>query len=456
MNLSKNVGWALPLVATFLTVQPPNAEACGGCFVPPEENTVVTGHRMILSVGMTQSTLYDQIEYSGDPEEFAWVLPIVGTVDVGTSSDLIFNQLGFDTAVEVLPPVQDCPAIYCDGFDDFGSTGTGGLNGAPEDGGVEVLAEEVVGPYQTVQLAASDPNALNAWLDENGYNVPDDIQPVINAYVNDGFNFLAMKLIPGAGIDRMQPVRITSEGSNAVLPLRMVAAGTGATTTITLFIVGEGRYEPSNFPSFTIDPEHVVWSYDANESNYAALRQSAYDASQGFGWLVEAASPYSVDAFRNNVLNVVDFVPEQSGYAGDDPTDWEGIRQAAADDLDVLFGGLDPASVHVTRVRAELGRAALGTDLLVGAADDQSVVSHRIQTVAFEGTQPACPSPPPGCWYFDDEVDGENGNGSDKGGACTLTSPPAPEGTAFGGLLLAAVGTALVRRRRAIKRNNES
>ncbi len=445
----KRVAVVLPLAFAALTLQPAEAEACGGCFVPPEESTVVTGHRMILSVGMTQSTLYDQIEYSGDPEEFAWVLPIVGTVEVGTSSDLIFNQLGFDTSVEVAPPVQHCPAIYCEGFEDdlAGGDGTSGAGGGSSNGGVDVLAEEVVGPYQTVQLAADDPNALNAWLDENGYNVPEDIQPIINAYVNDGFNFLAIKLVPGAGIDRMQPVRITGAGANAVLPLRMVAAGTGATTTITLFVVGEGRYEPANFPSFTIDPEHVVWNYGTNDSNYGALRQSAYDASQGFGWLVEAAAPYSVDGFRNNILNVVDFAPDQSGYAGEDPFDWEAARANAEADLDVLFGGLDPASVHVTRLRSELSRAALGTDLLVGAADDQSAVSRFIQTVTFEGTQPACPSPPPGCWYFEDTVGGENGGDAD-GGACTVTSTPAPRGTGLGALALLGAGIAVMTRRR--------
>lgn len=446
-----------PVVVVALlgaTSNPTPAEACGGCFVPPEENTVVTGHRMIMTVGMTQSTLYDQIEYAGDPEEFAWVLPIVGTVDIGTSSDLIFNQLGFDTSVQVRQPIQECPEIYCDypqAPGDDASFGDGATGGGEQNGGVDVLAQETVGPYETVQLAASDPNALNQWLSDNGYNVPSDIQPIIDTYVNDGFNFLAMKLVPGAGIDRMAPVRITTEGSNAVLPLRMVAAGTGATTTATLWLIGEGRYEPTNFPTFEINPANVIWNYDTADSNYNLLRQDAYDASQGFGWLVEASREYSVDAFRNNILNAVSFSPDQSGYAGEDPFDWEAAQEAANEDLDVLFGGLDPASVHVTRVRAELSRAALGTDLLIGAADSQSDVANVIQTEAFEGTQPACPTPPPGCWYYEDGEDGVgNGNGADgsDGGACTLTNPPAPSGTAFGGLLLAGVGVALMRRRR--------
>ena len=31
------------------------AKACGGCFVPPDENTLVTGHRMVLSISQKQT-----------------------------------------------------------------------------------------------------------------------------------------------------------------------------------------------------------------------------------------------------------------------------------------------------------------------------------------------------------------------------------------------------------------
>jgi hypothetical protein len=86
MKLMKKLVWMVP-TAALCWMQPSDADACGGCFVPPEENTQVTGHRMLLSVGMAQTTLYDQIEYTGDPSEFAWVLPIKGQATLGVSSD---------------------------------------------------------------------------------------------------------------------------------------------------------------------------------------------------------------------------------------------------------------------------------------------------------------------------------------------------------------------------------
>jgi hypothetical protein len=66
----------LTVASTIALLDPGRAEACGGCFVQPSERTVVTDHRMALSISTTQTVLWDQIRYSGDPAEFAWVLPV--------------------------------------------------------------------------------------------------------------------------------------------------------------------------------------------------------------------------------------------------------------------------------------------------------------------------------------------------------------------------------------------
>lgn len=69
---------ALPLSTALAESR--DASACGGCFVQQSENTQVTGHRMVLSLSKTESTLWDQFSYSGNPKDFAWVLPIHGVV----------------------------------------------------------------------------------------------------------------------------------------------------------------------------------------------------------------------------------------------------------------------------------------------------------------------------------------------------------------------------------------
>jgi len=53
-----------------------------------------------------------------------------------------------------------------------------------------------VGPYAYVQLSASSSQLLLEWLPANGYVIPPDVQPVIAAYVREGFDFIALKLRP--------------------------------------------------------------------------------------------------------------------------------------------------------------------------------------------------------------------------------------------------------------------
>ncbi|MBN4050424.1 DUF2330 domain-containing protein [Desulfobulbus sp. AH-315-M07] len=459
MNSLKKALVIVPFVA-LTAATPQEAEACGGCFVPPAENTLVTGHRMILSVSKTKTTLIDQIEYSGDPQSFAWVLPIKGQAELATVPDVMFNQLGFDSTVSVIPPPVNCPDYGgCPGVGESLSvaSGTGGMGG-DSDGGVTVISQEVVGPYETVQLAATDPQALFNWLDGHGYQLPDDIAPIVASYIDADFNFLALRLVPGIGVSSMEPIAVSLPGGSPTLPLRMVAAGTGVTTTVTLYVLSEGLMEATSHPTFTIPEEAVVWRYATGDSNYTDLRKSAYDSSNGFGWLIEAGIPYYPSGFSSQIHNVIDFLsPESAGYPDLTPAE---AHAAADEDIALLFGGLDESSVRLTRLRAELSRDSLKTDLVLGARADQGAISNVIQTTLFTGTQPACP-PPPDCG--DDDVDWGDpwaGSGSDgssgttSSSSCSLSQRTASRG--FGDLtglalgstfLLALVGFARRRRR---------
>lgn len=389
MKLAHALLLAIPVTALALT-DARDAAACGGCFVPPDENTLVTGHRMLLSVSQTETTLWDQITYSGDPSSFAWILPTKGLVEIGLSSDALFAFVGQATAVTVAPPPLNCPGPPdgCYFGDAEGGFGSGAGTGGASDGGVTVVAQSTVGPYETVQLKSTDPAALKAWLTSHNYSVPADVQPIIDAYVADNFDFLALKLVPGKGLDAMRPVRVTSPGASPTLPLRMVAAGTGAVTPITLWVLGEGRYETANFQNFTIDPGSVLWNWNTSSSTYTNLKQAAFTSSGGLGWLTEATRPTSSFELTDNLIQVAQVNPQASGYG--DAMGVGAVEEATAD-ADKLLGNINPTALWITRLHAQLPRAALGQDLEVGASMTQTPVSNFIQTVVGIGTPPPCP-----------------------------------------------------------------
>ncbi len=388
------------------------ARACGGCFhgPPPPSQTApdITDERMLLTVSPEQTTLYDQIRYSGTPDSFAWVLPIHGTVDVGLSADVLFDSIDALTQTQIIAPSLTCPgppsACFSSGDDDDESSFAGA--GAATDAvpPVTVTKAANVGPYETVQLHSTDASALNDWLATNGFTIPAEVTPVIDAYVAEGFDFLAMKLLPDQGIQAMRPVRVTSTGAALSLPLRMAAIGTGASVGITLWVVSDGRYEPQNFPSYRIDDAELVWDYTASSSNYTALRAQHEAALGGKGWEIESSLDVSVSTIQATILAGGQV---SSGYAygyggsapsnaSDDylPTDGadggagESADEVRDDDIQTLLDGL-PSTARITRIRSDISHAAMTQDFILQASADQSELTNvRYVTQVINETCP--------------------------------------------------------------------
>jgi hypothetical protein len=434
----------LSCALSVLAVTPsPEAAACGACFheIQETESTQVTGHRMILSISPEKTTLWDQIRYSGNPSSFAWVLPVKGMIDLGVSSDALFANLELQTAVTVRSPTIDCkPPPLCGMTSTTASTSTTG--GGSEGGwnGVTVIAQKVVGPYESVQLSSQDPAALEMWLLGHGYAIPPEVAPILDAYVAEGFDFLALKLVPGGDVQSMRPVRVTTLGAGVTLPLRMVAIGGGATVPISLWVLGEGRYQPENFPWFTTPQEKLVWDWDTSSSNYALLAQEGFAATMGHGWLVEAAEPFSKLPITDGLVSLAMSNPLGSGYADDTG---EGALLSCAEDLDALFGAIDMSSLWITRLHAELSREALASDLGLAAAQDQSVVKRNFTAQQTSGDAPQCPTYPP-C-PSDPSTEGSGGASADTGSGCSIDRRDGSSAEVWA-LILAALGVVTARR----------
>jgi MYXO-CTERM domain-containing protein len=387
----------LGATTTLLSLTARDARACGGCFheppTPTQSGTVVTDHRMIFAVSPAQTTLYDQIKYTGNPSAFAWVLPTHGVVTVGLSSDVLFQAMDQATQTTIVAPtLPQCPSCQC--FPRGASLNAGGGSSASSSGGtVNVLSQAVVGPYDTVQLQSTDPTALNTWLTANGFAVPTNVQPIIAQYVKEGFNFLAMKLVPGQGIQSMRPVSVSTPGAGLSLPLRMVAAGTGATVGITLWVVATGRYEPMNFQTFSIAASELTWDWNASSSNYATVRAAKEAKLNNAGWQIESSidlSPYQVE---NVVLSgdpTVDYpAPPVAPDGGANPGTGMTPTTVRQQDLATCFpAGL--SSVRITRMRGDLSQAALANDLVLQPATNQATMSNFLD-VTMSVNAPTCP-----------------------------------------------------------------
>jgi hypothetical protein len=452
------LGFILPVLATAslgLLTAPRDAQACGACLVPPGENTTVTAHRMALSISPEQTVLWDQIQYDGDAEEFAWVLPVKPGAYVQISTDAWFEALDAATTATAFAPSVDCGGGVngpgCGSSNDslraataLGDEESGGTGGQPGSN-VTVVHRGTVGPFDTVTLSTETPGVLNDWLNGAGYAVDPETQPVIDAYVAEGFDFIALRLQPGKDVKAMKPVRVVSPGASPTLPLRMVAIGTGANVALTLFVISEGRWQAKNFSNAVLPADLLSWDFQTQSSNYGEMREKILTQNAGKTWLtsfafqgallgqLEAslfmggirtygqnfadriATAYVQQGLTNGEAEVGDCTaafanaapstmmvanPCPMGAPLNDPScgsvsagqiDARTLACGALDDVAVSLVGLHPADVWLTRLEANLPRAALAEDLLVEPAGNQQSVDNMMQAVNGTHTELACP-----------------------------------------------------------------
>lgn len=494
---------ALALASAWFIGDVREARACGGCFHPPPgpdevDGTVVTAHRMVLSLSTTQTVLWDQIQYAGSPADFAWVLPVKPGAVIELSQDSWIASLDASTQTVIQGPSSSCGGAPTE-LDGDGNSGGGCASASAEDNGaaafapstggdadagvVQVVSEEVVGPYDAVTVHSSQGEALGDWLRANGYAVPTGMQPTIDAFTSAGFDFIALKLAPGEGVQAMEPVRVVTTGADPSLPLRMIAAGAGATVGIELFVLSEGRYHPQNFPDATIDFTQLAWDPTQSRSNYEELAEAALAANGGTGWLTEASQPvtlYTNGGYNPALASAYEStctpltlpappscsssleagaLPGDAGHAGDSglATEEAGTEAGTSmgmgsceptvvgcDDLDLAMTGIDPGNLWVTRLRANLPSTALTSDLVLEATAAQTPVPnvHSTSIYTIPNYNP-CPS------NAASSNGSNNGNGGSGGCACRADdSPRGRYADAILGTLLAVMMAGIARRHR--------
>jgi hypothetical protein len=436
-------------LAALLVANAPDARACGGCLLATpvaggsQSPSVVTDHRIVLSLSGSSTTLWDQLEYQGDPDGFAWVLPVRGPVTVGVGSDRFVDALDRLTVPTIYGPTVTCRAgrgstgvATNDDVVTFGD-GSGGCGGssAPtetrttvrtDDGGttgkdrtiaqsendVTVTDRSTAGPYEVLTVRPAMGANMVDWLRRNGYDVPFTIEPILNAYTTEGFDFVAVRLRPGFGVRAMRPIRVTWQGSQVTFPLRLVAAGVGESVGIQLFVIGDGRWRTKSYPSFVVPRDELVWDFGVSRSNYTRLR-----ASLGKGGAFALESSIEISGSVIPAAEPMPEAPAQEVDAGSDasPDAEDAATDAAIDSAidSALDSAIDsgPAAPtdkeiafpggklrRVTRLRADLPVSSLTKDLSVEADDTQTVLPTRIsidEYVHFDAVCPQADSPPP-------------------------------------------------------------
>ena len=269
-----------------ILLMPLAALACGGFFTPgtPLDQNI---ERIIFAVAPGSMTVYEQINYSGSASDFAWVLPVPSVPKLDTAPVNTFRNLDQQTVPRFIgpePPQCGLPPLGL----------RPGSSGLPPRG-VNVYSSGTVGPYAYDVIGSSDPAALSKWLLGHHYHIPDQVQPAIQSYTQAHMLFLAMRLQPQAGVQDIQPVKVTfaTTQPQVMIPLRMAASSAMPHMGILVWIFGSGRFIPQNYQPLQIRKTQIALDPYAG-ANYEQLIERAASQANGHGFITEYARPSSM------------------------------------------------------------------------------------------------------------------------------------------------------------------
>ncbi|MCH7814570.1 MAG: DUF2330 domain-containing protein [Planctomycetes bacterium] len=368
------LGW---LAATGLFTAP-QVWACGGFFcqaVPIDQ----AGEQIIFRQDGEMVTAVVLIQYDGASEDFSWVLPVPGVPEVTLASDLVFAPLELATRPQFILTVEGaaCPTPGFDLFqDDFGTSAGGGGASPEADPGVEVLEELDVGPFAIQIVSSEDPQAMATWLEDNGYDLTDRGAELIAPYVEDGMNFVAMKLRQDQGVGDIQPIMLSYQSAVPMIPIRLTAVAALEDMGIIVWMLGEARAVPLNYPHVEVNYTRLNW-FNGSAFAYADYQDLVTEAMNEVGGLGFATD------YAGDDLDVLAQLPDPDALREE-----VALLDGLAESLD-FYAALISSFVLPQARTEEILRRQLplpeGADeviysapsLLVGAFDEQTLSDAR-------------------------------------------------------------------------------
>jgi hypothetical protein len=195
------------------------------------------------STGNYTEHLILSVCFEGDAEDFAWVIPVPNLPEIAVTHAELFWELSDFTATEV-PHGGGCYAAF---------------EGEGEDGGVDVIEEQVVGPYATAILSATNATALADWLNANGYIFPEEGEDIVSEYIDKEWYFAATKINAveeGTGEalaeGAIEPIVLSFASDQTIYPLRIssLSATTEELPELLLYVFADHVVVPEQYPLY--------------------------------------------------------------------------------------------------------------------------------------------------------------------------------------------------------------
>lgn len=287
-----------------LAFSPSDARACGGTFCDGNPGPTTTamevdqsGENVAFVVANGVVEAHVQIQYVGDPQRFAWIIPMPRIPEVEIGSQLLFLNLlnatvpsftlttSYDTCQSGGGSSRSGSGSGCMGgfgSDDAGTSGDANDLGTTSGGSDEVTEEpteelrESVGAFEVTVLQPRGPKEIDAWLVTNGYLVDSEAAFIVQEYIKRGYVFVAVKLQADAALDEIHPLVFRYEGDEPCIPLKLTRIAATQQMGVRAFFFGDRRVVPTGTFKL-VTPNEARFDWLSVGSNYPDVVRRAVD-----------------------------------------------------------------------------------------------------------------------------------------------------------------------------------
>lgn len=302
-------GGALAVSGLLVGLPTPAAQACG-CFAPPDPSVpiVQAGERILFSQANGEVVAHIQIQYSGKPGDFGWLLPLPAVPKDRTGKDGI--ELGVDELFSQLTSTTQPKYRLRRIFPDCGgglsrSGGNAGVFASAEDSGQSpsappapspLVLKDSIGPYDYAILKADSQADMFKWLSDNRYFVPAGTEKAVGPYIHPGGFFLALKLRAGLDAGDLQPVVLRYKSDLPMIPIILTSVAATPNMGVQVWMLGAGRAIPRNYYHTVVNDAQVNWLTSGANYNDVIIK-AVGEATGKHAFVTEYAG--SSDRMRN-------------------------------------------------------------------------------------------------------------------------------------------------------------
>jgi MYXO-CTERM domain-containing protein len=311
---------AAPLVAPIALI-PNHAQACGGTFcdnngglpMPVDQR----GEDILFMQNGPEIEVHVRIQYTGEAEQFAWLVPLQSLPEISVGSDRLFTELGIATAPRWLTNLEYACAE--EDPDDWGGGGFVPENDVAQASEPDLVIEQTVGAFEVVVLQGGDVPGIMQFLQQNGYEQDLEAAPILQEYLDEGFLFAAVKLSAGAEVEEIHPLVFRMFGDEPCVPLRLTRIAAEPDMGVRVYFLNKERWAPQNYLHIELNTLAFAWSelggLNDSRARYTEQLALAVDLAGGHAF----ATDYAGDSEIVSTSGLFEGSWDEAAFIGVDP-----------------------------------------------------------------------------------------------------------------------------------------